>query len=209
MTQSLILDTSLFVNPAVAHVFGASPTAAFTRFLEMAQETPDLAFYMPPSIYAELMHFCEEPKVPNRLLLLIQKKPPKKHEIQVPGLFIYHLVESMRDRVDRGLRLAESHVREALEVPPSPKGSPADPQKIRADADVIGRLRETYRRIMREGMLDSKADVDLLLLAYEVQGTLVSADQGVLDWGESMGITILSAEHLHDLLVEKVKKKSV
>ena len=46
-------------------------------------------------------------------------------------------------------------------------------------------------RIMREGMLDSKVDADLLLLAYQLNGILVSADQGVLDWADNLGIRTL------------------
>lgn len=156
---------------------------------------------MPPSIYMELMHFAEEKKIPPQLLTLVQQRPPKKHELRVSGMFLYTLVEEMRDRSDRGLRLAERHVREAFQAPvpnapvPSSGGKP-----IRPDAEAIGRLRESYRRMLREGMLDSKADVDLLLLAYETSGTLISADQGVLHWANEMGVSILPAEQLTALL---------
>jgi RNA ligase partner protein len=205
----IVLDTSVFVNPASAHVFGDSLTVAFTRFLELAQSVEGVEFYMPPSIYTELMHFCEESKVPSNLLLLINRRPPKKNELRVPGVFIYTLVESMRDRVDRGLRLAERHVREALDGTASDKAAIASTEgdkKVRPDAHVIGLLRESYRRIMREGMLDSKADVDLLLLAYEMNATLVSADQGVLEWAENLGVALLAHERLREFLQEKAKK---
>jgi len=71
---------------------------------------------------------------------------------------------------------------------------------------MISRLRENYRRIMREGMLDSRADVDLLLLAYEMGGLLVSADQGVLDWADSLGISTLSHDHLLEFISESSHK---
>jgi uncharacterized protein len=205
--KRIVLDTSVFVNPASSRAFGDSPTTAFARFLELAKETVGVEFYMPPSIYAELMHFCEEQKIAARLLLLINKRPPKKHELKVSGMFVYNLVESMRDRSDRGLRLAERHVREALDGTASDKAAPAEGnQKVRPDAYIIGLLRESYRRIMREGMLDSKADVDLLLLAYELDATLVSADQGVLDWAENLGVPLLAHDHLKEFLQEKTKK---
>ena len=204
--KHLILDTSLFVNPACAHYFGNSPTAALTRFLEMAEEAHHLDFSTPPSGYAELMHFADEQQVPKKLLLLVQKKAPKKHELRIPGIFLYQLVEEMRDRVDRGLRLAERHVREALLVSPPPAEQKPSPEKIRADAEIIGRLRETHRRIMREGMLDSKADVDLLLLTYEVDGVLVTGDGGLQAWAENLGLVLLSPDHLHDLLSVSANK---
>lgn len=201
MNSIVILDTSLFVNPASSHVFGPTPTLAFQEFLDLARLKTDTKFLMPPSIYAELMHFAEEPKIPRELLLTIHKQPPKKHELKIPAIFIYDLVEAMRDRIDRGLRLAERHTREAIDMVPPPKGE--HPKGPRPDAEVIGRLRESYRRIMREGMLDSKADVDLLLLAYETGGKLASADEGVILWAENMGIPILSYDHLYEFVTAK------
>ncbi len=202
--KQLVLDTSLFVNPASAEAWGNSPTAAFTHFLQAAKQTHDIALFMPPAIYRELMFFAEERNIPSALLTQVQQRAPKKHELQVPGFFIYSLVESYRDRVDRGLRLAERHVREALQSSSSmsqpEKAAPRD--AVRPDAKLVSSLREQFRRMMREGMLDSKADVDLLLLAYEIKGTLVSADEGVLAWAENLGIEILPYSQLQPLLKE-------
>jgi RNA ligase partner protein len=196
-----ILDTSVFVNPACAHLFGSSPTDAFVSFLRQIEKLDAFEWLMPPNIYTELMHFADEKLIPKNLLTLVQQRPPKKHEIKVSGMFLYTLVDEMRDRSDRGLRLAERHVREAFQAPAPNAPSPAPGGKpIRPDAEAIGRLRESYRRMLREGMLDSKADVDLLLLAYETSGTLVSADQGVMHWANEMGVSILPAEQLPDLL---------
>lgn len=203
-----ILDTSVFVNPASAHQFGPNPTQAFHSFLKMAKEIPDVQFYMPPKIYSELMYFAEESKIPVDLLMVIKKQPPRKFEVKIPGIFIYSLVESMRDRIDRGLRLSERHVREALEKEPPKKEDRKNSARIREDAEIISRLRESYRRIMREGLLDSKADVDLLLLAYELKANLVSADQGVLDWANDLGIKIFSYDHLLPFLKDRQKNAS-
>ena len=209
--KRLILDTSIFVNPDSARAFGQTPTQAFINFLERAQKTVDVEFFMPPSIFSELMYFAEEPKIPKNLLLKVQIRPPKKHEIKVPGFLLYNLVETVRDRVDRGLRLAERVTREALQMSPSANlasgGPPNDPKRVRPDAELIGRLRESYRRIMREGMLDSKCDVDLLLLSYEVEGLLVSADQGVLAWADSLGVSTLAHGQLSDFLDQNSSKK--
>jgi RNA ligase partner protein len=194
--KKIVLDTSVFVNPASSHAFGRTPTEAFATFLEKAKNTSNVDYYMPPSIYTELMHFCEEQKISQKLLLIINKKAPKKNELRVPGVFIYQLVDNMRDRVDRGLRLAERHVREALSGEAAQKANADESKKMRPDAYAIGLLRESYRRIMREGTLDSKADVDLLLLAYELEATLVSADFGVVDWAEQLGLSILKHEQL-------------
>jgi RNA ligase partner protein len=207
--KQFVLDTSLFVNPASAQAWGSSPTAAFRNFLELAKKCEGTSFYMPPSIYRELMHFAEESKIPTPLLSVMQQQAPHKHEIQVPGMFIYTLVESFRDRVDRGLRLAERHVREALQTPPVVNDSQkVKPDAIRADSKLISGLRESFRRMMREGMLDSKADVDLLLLSYEIKGTLVSADEGVLEWAENLGIELLPYNQLQPFLQDIASQKA-
>ncbi|OVE75674.1 RNA ligase partner protein [bacterium F11] len=200
--EQFIIDTSIFVNPASGRFYGPTPTLALRRFLETAQQVSKAEFLMPPSVYRELMYFVEENKVPKNLLLSLQQESPKKHETKIPGIFIYELVENIRDRFDRGLRLAERHVREALEISPPPKASPPPKNQPRPDAEAISRLRESYRRIMREGMLDSRADVDLLLLSYETKGTLVSADQGVLDWAENLGVKTLNYELFPEYLKE-------
>ena len=207
MPKQLVLDTSLFVNPASADAMGRGPTDALTRFLQLAKGNPNISLFMPPAIYRELMHFAEEPKISPTLLALLQQRAPQKHNLQVPGFFIYSLVESFRDRVDRGLRLAERHVREALEVPPPPKPEKGVKGEVRADSKLVSGLRESFRRMMREGMLDSKADVDLLLLAYEIKGTLVSADEGVLLWAENLGIEILPYPQLLPLIQETISQK--
>ncbi len=206
MVKQLVLDTSLFVNPASAEAMGNSPTTALKRFLELSKNAPGISLFMPPSIYRELMYFVEEPKIPAELLTLLQQRAPQKHSLQVPGFFIYSLVESFRDRVDRGLRLAERHVREAIEVTPPPKPEKGAKGEVRPDSKLVSSLRESFRRMMREGMLDSKADVDLLLLAFEIKGTLVSADEGVLLWAENLGIEILPYPQLLPLVQEAVKK---
>jgi RNA ligase partner protein len=205
MKKSVVLDTSVFVNPDSGRNFGTDPTSSFQNFLELAQNATGVEFLMPPSVYEELMHFAEEAKIPKRLLLIIHRKPPKKHEVKVPGMFLYQLVDEIRDRTDRGLRLAERVTRESIEMAPPPPIHPGH-KGPRADAEVIGRLRESYRRIMREGMLDSRADVDQLLLAYETGAHLVSADAGVVLWAENLGISLLDFKHLREFLLDHAGK---
>lgn len=201
--RRIVLDTSVFVNPASSAAFGNSPTEAFTHFLEQARRTENLEFLMPPSVYVELMHFAEEAAISKDLLMLVRQQAPRKHETKLPGMFIYTLVDEIRDRIDRGLRLAERTVRDALYMPapPEPERGEKGP---RPDAEWIQRLRESHRRIMREGMLDSKADVDILLLAYETGATLISADQGLTLWAENLGLEIMPYDQLPAFIASRV-----
>jgi hypothetical protein len=65
---------------------------------------------------------------------------------------------------------------------------------------LINKLRGRYREVLRQGILDSKEDVDVLLLAYELDGVLVSADEGMRKWADKVGITIVDPYHFRRIL---------
>ncbi|MEJ2313293.1 MAG: RNA ligase partner protein [Nitrospirota bacterium] len=185
----VVLDTSLFVNPDVRASLGATPTEALEAFLFIAAQLPILEFYMPPSIFEELMNFVHRDEVPGDLLVYLHQKSPKRHELSVPALFIYELVEEIRDRVNKGLRIAEKAARS--EKPAS---------------ETVQELRRKYRDALREGIIDSKEDVDLLLLARELDALLVTADQGVIKWADKLGLRWLLPEKFRDYLMGSMKK---
>ncbi len=192
--QKVVLDTSLFVNPEVRGGFGDSPTEALEAFLFLAAQIHILEFYMPPSIFEELLHFVEKDKIPQDLLLILHQKPPKKHELKCPAFLLYELIEDIRERVNKGLRIAEKAVRSVEEK--SPDG-------------VIQDLRRKYREALREGIIDSKEDVNLLLLSMELDALLVTADQGLIKWAEKLGIKWLFPEKFKDYLLVAIKRSGI
>jgi hypothetical protein len=187
----VVLDTSLFVNPDVRKYFGDNPTEALEGFLFLAAQIPVLEFYMPPSVFRELLNFIQKKKIPGDLLVILHQKPPSRYEISFPAFILHELVEEIRERVNRGLRIAETSVRAALE-----KGTEA----------AIRELRKKYREALREGIIDSKEDVDLLLLARELDAILVTADQGVIAWAEKLGIRWLFPEKFREFLLGSIKR---
>jgi uncharacterized protein len=58
---------------------------------------------------------------------------------------------------------------------------------------VVKTFRERYRNATRVGFLDSLADLDLIMLAKEYDGAVVSTDEGVLKWGRMFGIREMPA----------------
>ncbi len=189
--QKVVLDTSLFVNPDVRSGFGANPTEAFETFLFLSAQIHILEFYMPPSIFLELMHFVERDKIPAELLLVLHQKPPKMHELRTPAFLLYELIEDIRERVNKGLRIAEKAVRDVAKKKPE---------------EIIQELRRKYREALREGIIDSKEDVDLLLLAMELDALLVTADHGLIKWAEKLGIKWLFPEKFKDYLLGAIKR---
>jgi RNA ligase partner protein len=190
----VVLDTSLFVNPDVRRGFGETPTEALEAFLFLAAQIHILEFYMPPSIFEELLHFVEKDKIPEDLLLILHQKPPKKHELKTPAFLLYELIEDIRERVNKGLRIAEKAVR-------SVEGKSSD--------EIIQDLRRKYREALREGIIDSKEDVDLLLLAMELDALLVTADQGLIKWAEKLGTKWLFPEKFKDYLLVAIKRSGL
>ncbi len=182
----VVLDTSLFVNPDVRASLGENPTEAITRFLELASRIPSVEFYMPPSVFEELMNFVERGRLPAALLIHLIQKSPQRYELMTPAAFIYELIEEIRERINRGLRVAETAVRGAA---------------LKGGVDeVIKDLRRKYREALREGIIDSREDVDLILLARELDATLVSADQGAVKWADKLGIKWLLPEKFKEYL---------
>ena len=169
----VVLDTSLFVNPEVRHDFGGSPTEALNGFLALAEKIPALDFYMPSSIIEEILNFVDIEKTSPSFTSLIRQKSPSKHELTSPAFLLYEFVEEMRERVNKGMRLAEKAIRNT-------EGG--------SERDVIQAFRKNYRDAMREGILDSKVDVDLIFLAKELDALLVTVDHGAIKWAEKLGV---------------------
>ena len=179
------------MNPEVRTDFGKTPTEAIENFLSIAAQIPILEFYMPPSIFQELFNFIDENKVSGDLLTIIRQKPPKRHELSCPAFLLYELIEDIRERVNKGLRVAEKAVRDIK------KGE---------EKEVIQSLRRNYREALREGIIDSKEDVDLILLAKELDALLITIDHGVIKWAEKLGIRWLMPNRFKDYLLSYLKK---
>ncbi len=174
--ERIVVDTSFFTNPEAREELGEDTTQALRTFLELARNHPRLELYMPPSVYEELRHFVDPQRIPQDFEFVVRLRSPRRFQITVPGFLLYELIDEVRERINRGLRVAEEAVRETRQK---------DPEKI------ITMLRERYRRALREGIIDSREDVDLILLAMELDAALLTADQGVVRWAERIGLRIL------------------
>ena len=87
-----------------------------------------------------------------------------------------------------GLRIAEEHTKEAGRMSEEDVGR------------LINKLREKYREALRAGIIDSKEDLDVLLLAYELDAILVSGDEGVRNWADKVGIKLIDPKGFRHML---------
>ena len=181
----IVLDTSIFVNPDARRFFGKSPDEAFSNFLESLKGKKHLTCYMPPSVYEELMKFMER-DLPLKKTVLLHKKPPASYQAPMPALFLYEFIEEMRKRMNKGLRITEKYIRKGL------AGG--------EEQAMIKAAREEYRVALREGVIDSTQDCDLLLLAKETHAFLTTADVGLIHWAHKLGIKCLSAQELKEII---------
>jgi RNA ligase partner protein len=188
--ECFVIDTSIFTNPDVYIIFGRTPTTALKNFLKLTIKLEGPNFYMPPSIYEELINFVDIDKIPKDLQVRIFQKPPKKYEMNVPAFLLYELIEDVRHRIDKGLRVAEQAVREVVND---------------NEPDTITNLRRKYRSALREGIIDSKEDVDLILLARELDGILVTADKGIMTWADKLGIRYVESRNLRGIINSLIK----
>lgn len=182
----IVLDTSVFTNPDTASQWGKGAPVAFASFLELASRLRDqVRFLMPPSVFEELQHFLGGMKLPARFEYLVVLQSPDRFMIRVPGFLLYELIDDVRDRINKGLRVAEKAVRQV------------DGENV--DKTISG-LRNQYREALRAGLLDSREDVDLILLSKELGAALVASDHGVRKWADKLGIRLIHPERLREML---------
>lgn len=182
LPRRFVIDTSLFVNPHARWKFGKDPKAAVRGFIRLMKKST-AEFFMPPSIFRELRNFISE-KEAHEIELYVKKRAPNTYAVYLPAAVLNDFIEEVRSRLNKGLRLAEEFAQD---------NKPDNDEKLR-------RLRDKYRDAMRTGLVDSREDFELLLLAKELEATLVSSDEGVLKFADKLGCEWLNASKMYDLL---------
>jgi uncharacterized protein len=201
--QRFVLDTSLFITEEIRRD-DEGLEAAVLRLLGLianARLNLGISCYVPPTIHHELTTMLEQrgvgEEVFSKLNTWVIRKHPDRYEVSIPADVVYRFVDEMSGRVDRGLRVSEKAVRQVEQRADEPL---ADHEyKTEIDA-VISDLREKYRGAMRRGVLDSREDFDLLILARELDAGVVTEDRGIVDWTEDFGLRYIRGREFPDLL---------
>ena len=190
--RRFVLDTSLFTNPQVYTQFAADEMAAVRAFLERARAAP-AEFYMPLSVYEEFRNMRDLSPVAADFETEVWIRSPRRFELQLPSEIVYELIHEVRSRIDRGLRIAEEHTKRAGAAEA-------------LDPDMITHLRERYREAMRRGLVDSREDVDAVLLAMELDAELATADEGMRHMGNRIGVKLVTAGYLDRVLANLAER---
>jgi RNA ligase partner protein len=206
--ENFILDTNLFFNIGAGLEMGKTTEEIVTKLTETIKKfkkNHHVNFYMPPRIVDEFLSFFENKNQEfiKSFLSAINIKSPNPSNINFSSQIFYRLIEDVRTRSYRGLNIAEEEIVRTGEAMIGHKtGSKKDLQI--ATGKFIKNFRDRYRNATRTGFLDSVADLDLIVLSKEVDGFLVTSDEGVLSWGRAFGIKEMPAsvfrKRLEDLL---------
>ncbi len=185
--ESFVLDTSVFTNPDVYSQFEKDQLGAIENFITLASHSR-AKFFMPTSVYEEFNKMVELGSLKPRFELAVRIRSPRRFNLMVPAEFLYEFIEEVRYRINKGLRIAEEHTKEAGRLTQEDVGR------------LINKLREKYREALRTGIIDSKEDLDVLLLAYELDGILVSGDEGLRNWADKVGIKLIDPRSFRVIL---------
>lgn len=201
MKDAYVLDTNIFFNLEINTGLGKSPKEIINNFVSIIQSKKfqkKAECYMPPSIADEMRTFVlEDEKVLKVFFENVIIKSPDISKSKFPGVVFYKIVEEIRERSYRGLKIAEEMILESAQS----KNILEEENKVEIQK-IIGsfltRFRSRYRQATRYNFLDSTADLDLIVLSKELDGFLVSADEGVVRWGRMFGIKELSPSLMRD-----------
>lgn len=196
-----VLDTNLFFNMETNSGLGATSKEVMQSIYEYGLKLSGeyVQFYMPPTIVDEILTFLPQTDESlKKLLSVVQVKSPEISNIKFSAKVFYTLVKDIRERSYRGLVIAEEELTNAVK---DMKGK--DLGHIEHQKEVgkhITKLRERYRNATRTKFLDSVADVDLIVLAQELDASVVTSDEGIMAWSRIFGVKETKPQFLKDQL---------
>ncbi|SEV84006.1 RNA ligase partner protein [Natrinema salifodinae] len=217
--QRFVLDTSLFITEEIRRDDEPLEDAVI-RLLDLiatARLELNISCYVPPSIHDELGTMLRERDVDevafSRLDTWVVRKSPDRYGVTIPANVVYNFIDEMSDRVDRGLRVSEEAIREVEQLDPEAlaRGSgDGEQEEYMTDADrVLSNMRDKYRRALRRGVLDSREDFDLLILARELDAGVVTEDRGIISWADEFGLRYVRGGQFPTLLEEYLRASGI
>jgi hypothetical protein len=190
--ETYILDTNLLFNMEAHMGLGETSKdimASLTEGLKKATRE-NLMVMAPPRIIEEIKSFFEKPdeeKFLNDFLSEITVKSPSLTEATISAQVMALYIEESRERGYRGMNVGEEEIAHAGAMFMGTESLPKKEFQITI-GKTIKNFRDRYRNATRTGFIDSLADFDLIMLAKEQNGFLVSTDEGVIRWGRMLGV---------------------
>ncbi len=212
MRQKFVLDTTAITDTGMREREGYDNICQSADYImdliADARLKLDITCYIPyPTVYTELVSFLKRYKCPENVFLKLDtwliKKTPNRIEVMIPSAIFYEYVLTMRQRINKGRRIAEEFIWESSVI-----SSKADSKNVEREiGNLIAKFRDKYRSALRQDVLDSSPDIDVLLLAKELDASVVSSDAGIRRWAEMMGLRFVEASKFPSMLKEYLSRK--
>ncbi len=211
MRQRFVLDTTAITDTGMRVVEGyetlCESASQILDLIAQARLKLEISCYVPyPSVYTELVSFfkrygCER-EVFVKLDTWLVKKTPNRYEVKIPAEIFHEYINTMRQKISKARKIAEEFMWESTVL-----GLKSERKEDVKDevGELISRFRDKYREIMRHGVLDSSPDLDVLLLAKELEAAVVSSDEGIRRWSEQMGLRFVEASKFPRMLREYLR----
>jgi len=203
MKQRFVLDTTAITDVSLREGSICESAHRILDLIAMARLRLEISCYIPyPTVYAELVGFLKRHKCGEDVLVKLDtwlvKKTPNRYEVKIPAIIFYEYVAAMRQKINKGRKIAEEFIWESSTLPFKVDRSELE----REVGNLIGKFREKYRSALRQGILDSAPDIDVLLLAKELEAGVVSSDVGIRRWSERLGLRFVEASKFPRMLME-------
>ncbi|GIW62740.1 MAG: UPF0278 protein [Patescibacteria group bacterium] len=196
--QNFVIDTNILFNLEEIKDLGSNTTELLSELnplIEALSKNKQAEFFIPHSVYDEINSFFEQQPIElKNFFTLVNIKSPEREKIMIPGNFLHELINDIRQRTFRALKIAEEQIRQSYETALNRKNNfKNSKEKELFFAPFINKLRERFRKAIRTNFLDSPTDVDVLLLAKELNAYLTTTDEGVLIWAKKLGVKTIPA----------------
>ena len=216
--QRFCLDTSAFTEPSVRKAMNVKTITELTdKLMDLIAEARiklNISCHIPyPSVYKELIGFLESENCPKEVIIKVDtwlvKKTPNRYEIKIPSEIFYEYVKDLRERINKGMRIGEGHIIKSsdmvYEISKRHPEMKKDEVINKVLSKTINTFRNKYRSALRVGTLDSAPDLDVLLLAKELDAAVVATDGGIEKWAQRLGLRFVNAVNFPFMLEEYLR----
>ncbi len=207
--QRFVLDTTALTSQEIRKGRDLCTTMeGVLNLIAEARTKLNISCHIPfPTVYNELMDFikryqCKE-EVRVQIDTWLVKKTPNRFEVKIPSAIFYEYIQDMRERMNRGMKIGETAIwlssSESISLMKESKEKEAIKKAI---GKIIRDFRAKYRNALRYGTLDSAPDLDVLLLAKELEAGVVASDEGIKKWAERLGLRYVEGASFPKMLEE-------
>jgi uncharacterized protein len=220
LKQRFVLDTTALTDLQTREVMGyASLCEGMKKILDLIAEARlrlDISCYIPyPSVYKEMYEFASRNGCDSEVMAKIDtwlvKKSPDRYRVNITSQIFQEYVAYMRERINRGMGVAEDAIWEVateclfMENPQNKEKEYKEEVEREVIGGIIGKFRNKYRAALRYGILDSAPDIDVLILAKELDAAVVASDYGIEKWAEQLGVRFVPANTFPMMIKEYLK----